>query len=164
MWVGEQWLLSLELSLGLLGTWGSAAAAWAAAGPQNHAQPLLQKRCWDIQAFPADLYNQCQERASVCNSGFHQESFHKPRFKLLPSVGKQGRAACSAAGTGRLVRVRAERHRNSVAMSDHRSTTLRHGLLSARRMQVILPDKNLPPKEAPEEPIISFLQCLQFAG
>lgn len=93
-----------------------------------------------------------------CDSGFHQESFLKPKFKFLPSVGKLGRVACSAAGTARLGQVRAERHKTSVAMSDHGSTIVRHGLLSARSMRVILPDKNLPPKEAPEEPIISFFK------
>lgn len=60
--------------------------------------------------------------------------------------------------------VKAERHKNSVATGDHRSTTVRDGLFSARSMQVTLPDKNLPPREAPKEPIISFFKCLQFAG
>lgn len=61
-------------------------------------------------------------------------------------------------------RVNAVRHKNSVAMDDHRSTIVRHGLFSARSMQVTLPDKNPPPRETPKEPIISFLKCLQFAG
>lgn len=92
----------------------------------------------------------------VYDSGFHQESFLKSKFKPLPSVGKLGRAASSAAGTVCVARVKAERHKNSVAMGDHRSAIVRHGLFSARSMQVTLPDKNLPPREVPKEPIISF--------
>lgn len=79
-------------------------------------------------------------------------------FCLLTASWGELPALCSAAGTAGFARVRAERHRNSVAMSDHRSTTVRHGLFSARSMQVILPDKTLPSKEAPIEPIISFLK------
>lgn len=100
----------------------------------------------------------------VYNSGFHQEPILKSKIKPLPSVGKLERAASSATGTVCMERVNAVRHKNSVAMDDHRSTIVRHGLFSARSMQVTLPDKNPPPRETPKEPIISFLKCLQFAG
>lgn len=100
----------------------------------------------------------------VYDSGFHQKSILKSKIKPLPSVSKLERAAFPATGIVRMERVNAVRHKNSVAMDDHRSTIVRHGLFSDRSMQVTLPDKNPPPREAPKEPIISFFKCLQFAG
>lgn len=37
---GKQWLLSLELNLGLLGTWGAVPVAWAAAGAPKSCSAL----------------------------------------------------------------------------------------------------------------------------
>lgn len=60
-------------------------------------------------------------------------SFLKSKFKPLSSVGKLGRAASSATGTVHVEWVKAERNKNSVAMGDHKSTRVRHGLFKCQK-------------------------------
>lgn len=139
---------------------GAAPVVWVAA----RVLKALPSPCSCSDDWQSWLIWVSQKGTLVNDSGFHQESFFKSKFKTLPSVGKLGRAPSSAVGTARRERVNAGRHKNNVVMGDHRSTIVRHGLFSARSMQVTLPDKNPPPSEAPKEPIISFFKCLQFAG